>query len=193
MLLRNSFKIAAAILALLLTGCHESEYSKMVKAEMDSGMINDSLFLGLRLGRPQEEFFTTCWKLNQEKVVSNGDDMFVQYKLPDRDIENKTGDINMLFYGIFDKEVMTGMKLRFNYEAWSLWNEAVQSDKLVLAVKDTMKSWYPGNDFIKVKLDKKDQELWIKVDGNRRITIKPLDDQRVVKAQIDDLRYVLAD
>jgi hypothetical protein len=163
----------------------------MVKAEMKSGVINDSLFLGLKLGQSKAEFFSTCWKLNQQQIVTHGEDMFVHYQLPEQDKKNRTGDMNMLFYGIFENQTMTGMKLRFDYDTWSLWNKATHPDKLVHAVKDTLKAWYPGNDFIKVDLDPKDKELWVKVDGNRRITIKPLDDQRTVKAQIDDLRYVL--
>lgn len=190
MSMRTSLKLTFSLIGLLLTGCMGSDYSKLVKSEMEKGIVNDSLFLGLKLGQTQKEFFSICWKLNQEKVVTNGEDMFVRYKLPSQNKKNDTGDMNMLFYGIFDDEkVMTGMKLRFSYEGWSIWNKAVQADKLIYAVKDSLLSWYPGNEFLKVALEEK--ELWVKVDGNRRITIRPLDDKKFVSAQIDDLRYIL--
>lgn len=191
MSIRTSLKLTFSLIGLLLIGCIDSEYSKMVKSEMEKDIINDSLFLGLKLGQTQKEFFNICWKLNQEKVVINGDDMFVRYKLPNNDKKSEVDDMTMLFYGNFnDKKEMTGMKLRFYYEAWSIWNEKLQADQLAFAVKDSLLAWYPGNDFIKVALEESEKELWVKVDGNRRITIKPVDDEKVVRAQIDDLRYV---
>jgi len=193
MFMKNKlFFLVPMLFVLLLTGCSESKYSKLVKTEISKNKINDSLFLGLKLGQSQKKFFDICWKLNQDKIVTNSEDMFVHYKLPSHEEKSTTGDMDMYFYGIFDKKkVMTGMKMRFSYKAWSLWNKAVQSDKLIYAVQDTLRTWYPGNDFLKIKMKKSEKELLIKVDGTRRITIKPIDDDEIIKVQIDDLRYVL--
>jgi len=82
------------------------------------------------------------------------------------------------------------MDFQFYYDAWSLWNKELQSDQLIYSVKDSLTTWYPGNDFIEVT--SKDSIItFVKVDGNRRIMINPLDDDRIVKAKIDDLRYIL--
>jgi len=192
MFIKMGCKSFAALLIILLLGCSESKYSTLLKTEMAKGIVHDSIFLGLKLGQSKKEFFDTCWKLNEERVVTNGADGFVKYVLPDRGGDDLDQSITMLFYGIFNKEnTMTGMKLQFSYKAWSLWNKSLQADQLQLGVKDTLKNWYPGNDFIEVNIAKNQTRLWVKVDGNRRITIKPLDDDRIVKAQIDDLRYVL--
>lgn len=83
------------------------------------------------------------------------------------------------------------MDFQFYYNAWSLWNESTQADQLVPVVVDTLKKWYPGNDFIKVPLKGEGLYLLVKVDGNRRITIPPVTDAKIVTAKIDDLRYVL--
>jgi hypothetical protein len=165
----------------------------MVKKELASGKVYDSLFLGHKLGQTRKEFFDICWALNKEKIVANsGDFPYVQYNLSRNPMDDPEKDITLLFYGDFNEEkVMTGMKLQFYYNAWSLWNKALQSDKLIHAVKDSLNAWYPGNDFIRVPIKKDSTELFVKVDGNRRITIRPLDDTRIVKAKIDDLRYVL--
>ncbi|WP_299529610.1 hypothetical protein [Ulvibacterium sp.] len=172
--------------------CSENKYSDLVKKELASGVIHDSLFLGLRLGQSRKDFFEICWDLNREKKVTHSELFpFVKYPLPKKKSLEAENDITMLFYGDFNREktVMTGIQLQFYYEAWALWNEAVQSDKLLLAVKDSLEKWYPGNDFLELKKDS--LQFFVKVDGNRRITIKPLDDNRIVKAKIDDLRYVL--
>ncbi len=182
----------APLLILLVLGCSESKYSTLVKTEMSKGIVNDSIFLGLKLGQAQKEFFDTCWKLNKDQVVTNGANGFVEYNLPTKGGENSDQEITMLFYGIFnEKNIMTGMKLEFSYDAWSLWNTSLQSDQLLFTLKNIFNDWYAGNDFIKVDLENNKKQLWVKVDGNRRVTIKPLDDDRIVKAQIDDLRYVL--
>lgn len=192
MYIKISLKGYIPLLIILLLGCSESKYSTLVKTEMSKGIVNDSIFLGLKLGQTKKEFFDTCWKLNTNQVVTNGADGFVEYTLPTKGRDRSDQEITMLFYGIFDEEnIMTGMKLQFSYDAWSLWNKSLQSDQLLLIVKKLLKEWYAGNDFIKVDIANNKKQIWVKVDGNRRITIKPLDHDRTVKAQIDDLRYVL--
>ena len=175
-----------------MMGCTGSEYSRLVKEEMASGKIYDSLLLGLKFGQKRQEFFKICWNLNRKKIVTNGEGNFVEYVLPAKNQTDANEKMTLLFFGIFnDERIMTGMNLKFYYNAWSLWNKKLHSDQLVNAVRDSLKKWYPGNDFIKVPLEKSGTELLVKVDGNRRITIRPLDDDRIVKAKIDDLRYVL--
>lgn len=192
MSLKMSCKIFVAIVFICLISCSESKYSGLVKSEMAKGIVNDSLFLGLKLGQSRKEFFDTCWQLNRDQKVTNGPNGYVMYSLPDKEGDSINTAITMLFYGIFNEEYrMTGMNMQFSYDAWSLWNTSLHSDILIHAIQDTLNNWYPGNDFIKVEMEKSQEELYVKVDGNRRITIKPLDDKMMVKAQIDDLRYVL--
>ena len=191
--LKYLFRLFLLSLMIVVIGCSRSKYDQLVKAEMAKGIVNDSLMLGMKLGQTQKEFFDKCWKLNREKIVTNGPDGFVMYELPVKKENDKGDAITMLFYGIFNEDkTMTGMNFQFYYESWSLWNKSLQSDRLIPEVKSRFMEWYPGNDFIKVELKNDEGEIFVKVDGIRRITIKPLDDNRVVKAQIDDLRYILS-
>ena len=192
MRLKRFIKFWALSWLVFMTGCAENKYSDLVTRELASGVIHDSLFLGLRLGQSRKDFFEICWDLNREKKVTHSEVFpFVKYPLPKKESLGPEKDITMLFYGDFNQEktVMTGMKLQFYYDAWALWNKSLQSDQLLLVVKDSLEKWYPGNDFL--ELQKDSLQFFVKVDGNRRITIKPLDDNRMVKAKIDDLRYVL--
>jgi len=160
---------------------------------MATGVVHDSLLFDMKFGQRKQEFFRACWKLNQKGVITNGPgNKTVKYELPlDVDAPLKSA-MTLLFFGDFNEaKIMTGMDLQFYYNAWSIWNKDLQAEKLVPVVKDSLKKWYPGNDFIKVPLEKDSTHLFVKVDGNRRIVIKPLDDNRLVKAKIDDLRYVL--
>lgn len=191
--LKYLFRPFLLSLMIVIIGCSRSKYDQLVKAEMAKGIVNDSLLLGLKLGQTQKEFFDKCWKLNRDKIVTNGPDGFVMYELPVKKEYDNGDAITMLFYGIFNEDkTMTGMNFQFYYDSWSLWNNSLQSDRLIPEVKSRFMEWYPGNDFIKVELKNDEGDIYVKVDGIRRITIKPLDDSRVVKAQIDDLRYILS-
>ena len=192
-LLINSFKFFIVFALILLVSCNRSEYTKLVNNEMAKNMVHDSLIFGMKFGQTKQEFFDQCWTLNNQKIITHGSsNSFVQYKLPMKAGHTTNNPITLNFYGIFNKEkIMTGMDMKFSYDGWSLWNKSLQSDKLVPVVKDSLKSWFPGNDFISVKLKEEDKDVWVKVDGNRRILIEPLADSREVDARIDDLRYII--
>jgi len=187
-------RIGILFTCLLILSCSSgSEYSKLIEREMSTGVIHDSLLFDMKFGQHRMEFLSACWQLNQQGLVSNGPgNKTVKYKLPLSANAPLESEITLLFFGDFnDDKIMTGMDLEFFFSAWSIWNKKLQSDKLVPAVMDTLKKWYPGNDFIKVPLEKDSTHLLVKVDGNRRIVIRPIDDDRIIKAKIDDLRYVL--
>jgi hypothetical protein len=177
---------------LLFIACSGSEYDQLVKRELDSGVVHDSLLFDLKMGQTKAYFLQSCWKLNQKGIISNGPgSTTVKYILPNTK-EASQSNMTLLFFGDFNEEkIMTGMDFQFYYNSWSLWNESLQAGQLVPVVMDTLKKWYPGNDFIKVPLKGDSLHLFVKVDGNRRIIIPPVTDQQIVTAKIDDLRYVL--
>ncbi|WP_192461078.1 hypothetical protein [Euzebyella saccharophila] len=185
------FLLVVLILTSFCCSSPKSEYKEWAEQELASGVIHDSLVFNLKLGQTKKEFFETCWKLNKKGIIKQGpNNKFVEYKLPLKNNQNLKDAVNMLFYGIFDNgNLMTGMNFQFYHTAWSLWNKDLQSDQLVHSVKDSLTKWYPGNDFRAITLPKDTVESLIKIDGNRRIIIKPLDDPRIVKARIDDLRH----
>ena len=78
------------------------------------------------------------------------------------------------------------MRVGFQYNAWAPWNKAQFSDSLLPDVLKMYKKWYPeGNDFIKI-VDKTKGTIYVKVDGNRRITIGRFNDM-LVKVDYTDL------
>lgn len=189
------FKSLVIIMFVVAASCSSgaSKYNALVKEEMATGTIYDSLLFGMRFGQSKKEFFDRCWKLNSEGIIKQGpNNKFVEYKLPIKKGRDLQHAITMLFYGIFnDSNTMTGMDFQFSYDGWSLWNEKLQSHELIHSVKDSIEKWYPGNDFVQLRMKNDTSEVYVKIDGNRRILIKPLDDDRIVKARIDDLRYSL--
>ncbi len=185
--------VLLCFLLIVLSNCSESEYAKLVRSEMAKNTVNDSLFLGMKLGIKKQDFFDACWELNNKQLISHSSsNNFVKYQLPTKKNDSTASVVYMLFYGIFNEEkVMTGMDLKFNYDAWALWNKAYHADQLLPAIKDSLLHWYPGNDFVSVPLKKNKKEMLVKIDGNRRIIIEPLENNKDVDARIDDLRYII--
>lgn len=180
--------ISGLLLTLLLGGC-ESEYTKLVKTELSSGVSQDSIVFNIRFGDSKEYFYNTCWKLNKQGLITNGPkNSMVKYTFYDSNFHIKSTKIEFLFYGDFDESgAIRGMDCEFTYPGWSPWNTNLWSDSLEVKALRIVKEWYGGNDFIKItQEDKKD--FWVKVDGNRRIVIRKLD-EKYVQMKIHNLLH----
>lgn len=167
--------ILTAFVAILLNSCSpKSKYDRLVKEELSSGERHDSLFMGLYLGMPQKEFYKHCWELNRKGLIKQGtQNVTVQCLLKNELKSNATMD----FYPEFIDEKIATMPVQFIYTGWAPWNKDLSSDKLL----EDILNWYSkvyGNDFITVK-SKEKGTAYIKVDGNRRITIFKKDDMSV--------------
>ena len=86
-----------------------------------------------------------------------------------------------------EKKIIDGLELRFNFLGWSNWNTDYQSSVLINQVKDSLISWLPGNDFIKVSIEGINEKPLVKVDGNRRIVLYKLKSKDVI-AKINNLK-----
>lgn len=181
------------VLAILLMTSCKSDYDKLVRTEMKSGLIEEDLIFGLKLGQEKKEFYNICWQLNSQKLVSQGpSNEMVRYMIQPEEIEGETQEIEMLFYGSFDEEkIMRGLKMKLSYVSWAPWNEELHSPELAKNIRPYFMKLYGGNDFIEVDLVK-DYKTYVKVDGNRQIVIFPQTTKDVM-VKIEDLRHKLSD
>ncbi len=169
----------------------ESEYSKAVKSELQTGVVYEDLVLGLKLGQTQKEFYDHCWQLNKQQLVSqgSGNKFAKHYMYLDSTAQNPQR-VEMQFYGIFDeKKVMHGMHMIFSYVAWAPWHENTQSDILVQKLKEKYLREYSGNPFIEITI-KDDIKAYAKIDGNREILVYS-NTAKDVTVKISDLRHKL--
>ena len=167
--------VPVLIAGLIIYGCSpRSKYERRLKDELASGVRYDSLFLGLYLGMPEKDFYTHCWMLNREGLIKQGpSNMTVEYELKD---ELKYPAI-MHYYPEFVQGKIFEIPVRYIYNGWSPWNKKLSSDNLEV---DVLK-WYEkvyGSGFIKVKHPERGI-AYVRVDGNRRITIFKEDDLHV--------------
>ena len=162
--------LALISLVLLLTACsRRTNYNILEQKELARGVRYDSLFLGLRFGMTQKEFFDHCQELHQRGFLVQGGlrsgRIAARYRLQDG--LPSTALLN--FYPDFYKDRIYRMEADFNYEAWSPWNKRLFADSLKKDLARLFEEWY-GKGFIELA-DSGRGDVWLKIDGNRRIVI----------------------
>lgn len=159
------------ITAIIFTGFYSSctkkaKYERKVKQELASGVRYDSLFMGLYLGMPEKDFYTRCWLLNRQGIIKQGmRNTSVEYRM--RDELNYPAVMD--FYPVFEKGKIYEMPVKFVYSGWAPWNKSVGSDSLQLNILKWYETQY-GKGFMAVEHPKRGI-AYVKVDGNRRISI----------------------
>jgi hypothetical protein len=159
----------------IISGCSpRSKYERRLKHELASGIRYDSLFLGLYFGMPEKEFYLHCWNLNHKGLIKQGTtNTTAEAELKD---ELKYQAL-MNFYPKFMQGKIFEMPVSFKYKGWAPWNKTLSSENLQ---KEVM-LWYEkvyGDGFLKVK-HPLHGTAYVKINGNRRITIFIEDDLHV--------------
>ena len=185
MRIKLKYTLFVIAIAVSLSSClsEGEKYTKLVKTELAKGNKVDSLFMGISFGMTSKAFFVHCWELNKKGIFFDGaNNTMVLYKI-DKGLKYPA---SMNFYPDFYKDKIFNIRVNFQYNAWAIWNKAQSSDNLFPDVLSLYKKWYPeGNDFLKIT-DKSNRIIYVKVDGNRRITIGKYDDM-IVKVEYTDL------
>jgi len=178
----GKYLLGIALLVATLSSCtKKAEYEQWVEQELASGERQDSLFLGIKMGMTSKDFYAHCWELNKQGVIRQGsENMSVEYQLDDKLKHSAT----MNFYPNFHNNAIYEMPVTFKYTAWAPWNKELQADSLQAEVLQLMQGWY-GEKFMNVT-HPQHGTAYVRVDGNRRISIFKKDDSRVV-AMFTDL------
>jgi|GEM_PF-440883 len=189
-----SWKIAVIFATILLLASCKSDYTSYVETERKSGEQYDSLLFTLKLGMSKKQYFDSCWQLNIEQIIAQGDGSGnARYDIKPDSTEDKTKAITLLFKGEFDvNNVMYRMDLDYMYTSWSIWNKALQSDSLILKVKEMIMEDYGGNPWLKVDLKDVKVDTYVKIDGNRHMMMYPKDNMKVM-VRIEEIEYRYGD
>ena len=172
---RTNWLLLLLISGFIISGCSpRAKYERRLKHELASGVRYDSLFLGLYFGMPEKIFYGHCWNLNHKGLIKQGEtNTTAEFQLKD---ELKYEAL-MDFYPKFNQGKISEMPVSFKYKGWVPWNKKLSSDKLQIAVQKWYEKTY-GKGFIKVK-HPLHGTAYVKIDGNRRITIFKENDLRV--------------
>lgn len=163
-----------AILILSFIGCKETteeRYRKYEKSELAKGVRQDSLFMGLYFQMPREEFRSYCFDMNIKGKFKQGgvkNSYWVESKLEGM---NYPSAIN--FYPNFKNGVISELNAAIYYDNAIFKDGKFELDSLMLDVLGLMDKWYGGEVFkIKSPFFYK-EDVYVKVNGNKRITIYP--------------------
>ncbi|MBO0323733.1 hypothetical protein J0X14_15595 [Muricauda sp. CAU 1633] len=157
-----------------LASCKKSDAERYVafeKEQLQKGVVQDSLFLGLYFGMSKKEFREYCFEKNIQKQFWQGgrkNTAWVESK-----IEGMEYPAAINFYPSFTNDTITEMNASIYYNGATYKDGTFESDSLLLDVLQLMDHWYGGKTF-KVKSPvfyKNDVHVHLK--GNCRITISP--------------------
>ncbi len=159
--------VLSIMVALVVRGCSPGKtYERRLERELASGVRYDSLFMGLSLGMDEQDFYKNCYRLNRDSLVRQGSaNLSVQYDIN----EELRYPATMNFYPRFHDGLIFEMPVRFIYNGWAPWTKELSASNLAKDVRHWYEDIY-GKGFITVAHPMKG-EAYIKIDGNRRITI----------------------
>lgn len=158
--------IIAAII--IMASCEQkSQYRQAVDEGLASGERFDTLFFGYYLGMNKKQFFDRSWELNKDSLVYQGPvNQTVQYDLRDKQLNYPAA---MNFYPIFHKDRSWEFPVKFEYRGWAPWNKERSATALRKDVLNLLEEWH-GEGFFEVS-HPFDTTAYVKIDGNRRITV----------------------
>jgi len=168
-------------LVAFFTAACRSDYDKMVRRELASGVRNDSIFLDMHFGMQRNDFYRHCLQLNQQGLVTNGPENNTVLLV----IDDYKHPIDMNFYPAFDdKDQIYLMGVVFYYQAWAPWNKVLFGEKLMPDVLNLLERWY-GPGFMELT-SPEGKKIWVKVNGNRHI-MAIVQNEKNVRVEIKDL------
>lgn len=171
------------VLLISLVSCNNrSEYERLVEQEYKAEAGNDSLFLGYHFGMTRDEFYEHSWDLNRKKIVREGNNnQSVRYEIDE--LKNRA---TMNFYPVFNSDSIYSMPVQYSYSGWAPWNRNLWADSLEKDVLNLYQERYNGR-FKKMPHPEKDKMAYILIQGNKRISIHQMDDNRHVAVIYTDL------
>tara|TARA_B100000614_G_scaffold91281_1_gene82490 strand:- start:1402 stop:1995 length:594 start_codon:yes stop_codon:yes gene_type:complete len=176
------------IILILIVGCQKkSEYSTILTRELEKKNEFNDLIFDMKIGQSRQDYFDICYQLNkQKKIISGERSLNPELILKSKNGSTKGSNIKMSFNGIFnEKKTMRGFEMRFYFTGWSNWNKDLSSENLLFQLKDTLRKWFPGNDFFKVNFEN-NLSAEVKIDGNRRILAYKVNSKDVA-VRIEDM------
>lgn len=164
--------------SLSFLGCESDlSYESIVQEQLNSGIEQDSLFLGYHFGMEREEFRDYSWQLNQEGVLTG----FVEINYEIDYLKNRA---TMNYYPIFQDDKIVRIPVTVGYNAWAPWNEEYWPEELLEDLKAYYESEY-DTEFTRVYVPEIEKEAEVSVEGNREIRIYKNSESTVMVDFID--------
>ncbi|MBQ4913793.1 hypothetical protein J8L85_05050 [Maribacter sp. MMG018] len=196
MKIRKQIILVLAIYGLVsLSGCKDRNENRYADAMLDSQRIMeeelrkeeqvDSIFYGIHFKMTQGQFHEHCNEMHKKGIFNGNSNYEIFIKIN----EGYKKPVNLVFSPVFKEPFVKKLKVRFSYADVSVFDKTYASDILITEVVREMKKWYAGNDFVKIPAKYPyERPSYIKIDGNRKITLTESDSYREVIGVYEDLK-----
>lgn len=163
-MIKYSTLLSVILLSFFLFNCSsEINYETMVKNELNTGIKQDSLFLGYHFGMNIEEFHSSSWELNKQGIITGG--VKVSY-----DLKGLKSDATMSFYPTFHENVIVRMPVEIGYQGWAPWNEQYQPNELIKDLITYYENKYDA-EFTYLYVPHINKYAYVDINGNREIRL----------------------
>ena len=164
-------------------------YEDVLAEELGKDVRYDSLFYGIHFNMTTPAFLEHCFKMNQKEIFFQHGNVSEVVVMIENDFKYP---VEFKFFPKLEKHLIQELRGRFLYNGRSPFNKERGSDVLVLDVVRQMEGWYGGRKFMKMPSpDKWRPDKFIKIDGNRKITLE----QNLVSGEVEvlyeDLKRIL--
>ncbi len=172
-----------ALTSFILTNCSmEPSYQSWAEREFQSGVQNDSLFLGYYFGMPRQEFRDHSFEMNRQGLMTGLVNIEYQFE----DLGNRATKI---FYPEFNDDIITRIPVQISYNAWAPWNEDTWPENLMNDLKDYFEDIYGGR-FRMVYVPDIERRALVMIQGNREIRLYRHSENSVM-ADFRDLNFFI--
>ncbi len=177
-IIKHIAKVNFTILLILCFAfsCKEKRsYEKVLKEELKKEMRNDSIIYGVHLGMTYDDFYHYCW-------ARNVDGWFKPNEMGDAVICELSSGFNYpIIFEFFPVDITDNLKpinefrVLIRYKGFSHYNENMSMENLVKDVISYFEKGYRGNTFFAIPNTDNPmiKNNYVKIDGNRRITLIP--------------------
>lgn len=170
-----------AITVFLISCSSKNDYHSLVNRGLQSGIQNDSLFLGYHFGMSTEDFHQSSWELNQQGILSG-------YTAVEYTFNELKSPAKMEFYPIFQNGMIARLPVSVEYHAWAPWNQQYWPDQLEKDLIEYYEEEYQTS-FRRLYVPEIETFAQVSIEGNREIRIYQ-NGESVVMVEFVDLNRI---
>lgn len=162
--MQNSFftVLFLFVVFVMINACSSgNSYERMVQRGLQSGVQNDSLFLGYYFGMSSDDFHSHSWEMNQNEIITG----LVTISHTFDDLQ---GNANMDFFPTFVDGKIARIPVNVEYVAWAPWNQQFWPDQLIEDLIVYYGDLY-GASFQSVYIPEIERFAQVAIQGNREI------------------------
>lgn len=161
---RNMVCIPLVMFLFTVLSCStEITYEKMVNDGLNSGIKQDSLFLGYHFGMSIQDFHSTSMEMNRQGLLTG-------YTKVNYNFDALKSNVNKVFYPTFKDNVIVRIPVTMGYEAWAPWHEQFQPQVLIQDLIEHYEDVY-NTQFKKIYIPEIDNFAYVSIEGNREIRL----------------------